>query len=142
MGLGEMWGTVTDSWRSRFGYDTQAEQEAQQEAEQATQAGERERQHLAQQSRALQDGVEGYEDPSIMQCENWSAYSHEELYQTNQGSINEGEVDNTAQAWKKLGSGLRERGPQFDSKLQSIISEGWQGEAADQAKTIGKPTSQ
>jgi PPE family protein len=130
---------IHDAGAGVLGYDTYAEQEAQQRAATATAAGQRERDALEQRNQALQDDVVGYDQPSISQCVNWSGFSHGDIYRTNQDSINEGRVDESAQAWVKLGQALRERGAQFDSQHKGIISAGWEGEAADQAKTLGEP---
>ncbi|RKT83251.1 hypothetical protein SAMN05421805_105266 [Saccharopolyspora antimicrobica] len=137
--ISDVGNTIHDAGAGVFGYDTVAQKEAKERAQQASQDGQNERNELQQRNQALQDGVVGYDPPGISQCVNWSGFSHADIYRTNQDTINEGEVDKTAEAWVKLGKALRERGPQFDSKLKEIISGGWQGEAAEQAKTLGEP---
>ncbi|MER5394478.1 PPE domain-containing protein, partial [Saccharopolyspora sp. NPDC002686] len=131
--------TIHDAGADVFGYDTVAQKEAKERAKQATEAGQNERNALEQRNQALQDGVTGYDPPGISQCVNWSGFSHADIYKTNQDSIKEDRVGESADAWVKLGKALHERGAQFDSKLKEIISGGWQGEAADQAKTLGEP---
>ncbi|MFD0486290.1 PPE domain-containing protein [Saccharopolyspora spinosporotrichia] len=128
-----------DAGASVFGYDTVAEKEAKKQAEQAAKTGEQERDALAKQNRALQEGVSGYDQPAISQCVNWSSYSHEQIFNTNRDTIDEGRADEVGTAWNNLGKRLRERGAPFEAKLKEIIGGGWQGEAAEQAKTVGEP---
>ncbi|QUH00337.1 PPE domain-containing protein [Saccharopolyspora erythraea] len=128
-----------DAGASVFGYDTVAEKEANQQAEQAAKTGEQERDRLAKENRALKEGVSGYDQPAISQCVNWSSYSHEQIFNTNRDTIDEGRADEVGTAWNNLGKRLRERGAPFEAKLKEIIGGGWQGEAAEQAKTVGEP---
>ncbi|GGI71247.1 hypothetical protein GCM10011581_05320 [Saccharopolyspora subtropica] len=130
---------IHDAGAPVLGYDTYAQQEAQQRAEQATDAGQRERNILEQRNRALQDDVVGYDDPAISQNVNWSGYSHEEIYNTNQNSINEGEVARSGQAWVELGKALHGRGREFSRGLNNAISDGWTGDAAEAAKSLADP---
>ncbi|GAA4841793.1 hypothetical protein GCM10025787_23680 [Saccharopolyspora rosea] len=147
MGLGDWlsdkadsaWRTVHDTGAGVFGYDTYAQQEAKQHAEQAAKTGARERDALAERNRALRDGVEGYDPPGISQCVNWSSFSHQQIYDTNQKSIDEGKATQAAHAWQKLGKALRDHGSDYASGLKNIIGGGWEGEAAEQAKTVGDP---
>lgn len=136
--LNDVWGSIHDAGSPVLGYDTYAQQEANQRAERAEKLGKKERAELGERNRALRDDINGYDDPAITSTENWAGYSHADIYRHNQ-SINEGKADETARAWQKLGKALRERGPDFDSKLKSIIGNGWEGEAADKAATVGEP---
>lgn len=130
---------VHDAGATVLGYDTMAEKEAKERAEKASKAGERERGQLDQRNQALQDEVYGFDPPGISQCVNWSSFSHAEIYRTNQDTIKEAQANEVGDAWVKFGKALRERGEKFDTKLKEIISGGWQGEAAEQAKTLGEP---
>ncbi|WP_345364393.1 PPE domain-containing protein [Saccharopolyspora cebuensis] len=133
------WRAVHDTGAGLFGYDTYVQQEAQQQAQEAARAGTKERAQIAEENRALADEVTGFDSPGISSSVNWTAFDHEQIYNTNQDTIEEGKAVETARAWQDLGKSLRARAVPFDSKLREIISSGWRGEAAEQAQRMGAP---
>ncbi|GAB3296979.1 PPE domain-containing protein [Parasphingorhabdus pacifica] len=137
-------GAVVDAGRDvgagLFGWESTAEKEARERAERAEQQGEAERAELASENRQLESDIQGYDPASISTCENWAAYGHQELYERNQ-KLDEGTANETAQAWKELGSSLADLGGRYSKDLRQKIQGGWEGEAAEAAASVGDPLS-
>ncbi|MGP4019167.1 PPE domain-containing protein [Saccharopolyspora sp. 5N708] len=134
-----LWQTIHDAGSQVFGYESYAEEERRKQGEKATQIAHQQQADLAQQNSGLD--VLGYDPPGITQCVNWSGFSHAQIFQTNQESIDQGKVGESAQAWLDLAKGLRERGRNYSADIAKIVDGGWQGEAASNAREVGKPAS-
>lgn len=139
-----LWGTISDTAQDVkagiFGGETSAQEEARERSEAAQEHGVEEREQLAQENRPLERGVGEYDPASISTCENWAGYSHQELYDRNQ-KLNEGQANETAEAWSGLARALREIGGSYGHGLREKVRGGWEGEAADQAAAVGDPLS-
>ncbi|MER6991718.1 PPE domain-containing protein [Saccharopolyspora hirsuta] len=131
--------TLDNAGSRVFGWESAAEEQRKEQEAKADQVAQQQQNQLAQQNAGL--NVNGYDSPAITQCINWSGFSHADIYKTNQESIDQGRVGEVAQAWRDLATGLRERGELYATDLARIIEGGWQGEAADNAKEVGKPAS-
>lgn len=132
---------VHDVVVSPFGGQTEAQQDSAQQAKQAAQHADAVRDHLAADNRSLND-VGGFDPASITQHENWSAYSHDQLYKTNQSSIQPAEAAEIANAWRNIGQQLKQIGPALQHDVGTALQDGWQGEAAESAKQSGEPLIQ
>lgn len=127
-----------DAAVSPFGGDTNAQQEAAQRAAEAAKQAGAERKKLAADNKEL--GFDGGFDPaSITQHENWQSYSHQQLYDTNQHSIQQGEATEVAHAWRSIAGELKKIGPGLQHEVGTALQDGWEGEAADAAKQAGEP---
>lgn len=131
--------TLDNAGSRIFGWESAAEEERKKHGEEANRVAQQQQAQLAQQNSGL--NVTGYDSPGISQCVNWSGFSHGQIYQTNQESIDQGKVGESAQAWLDLAKGLRQRGENYATDLAKIVDGGWQGEAADNAREVGKPAS-
>ncbi|MGW3467242.1 PPE domain-containing protein [Saccharopolyspora sp. NPDC000995] len=131
--------TLDNAGSRVFGWESAAEEERKKHGEEASRVAQQQQNQLAQQNSGL--NVTSYDSPAITQCLNWSGFSHAQIYQTNQESIDQGKVGEVAEAWKKLAAGLRERGNNYATDLGKIVDGGWEGEAASNAREVGKPAS-
>jgi hypothetical protein len=122
-------------------YGQQERDKAAKQAQQAAHQAHNEQQRLAADNRAVQ--FNGDFDPaSITQCENWAAYSHKFLYDTNQRSIQESSAVEVANAWRGIADDLQKIGPALQQDVGKALQDGWEGEAADAAKQAGEPLAQ
>ena len=137
--VGEKWRNVHDTGSKLFGYESYAESDRKEQVQQAEQAHQQQMSQLEQRNSGLQDGVEEYDSPSVTQSVHWDGFSHAQIYQTNQDSIEAGKAGEIAKAWSELGKDLAERGPQFSQDLNNVLGGGWEGEAAERAKSASKP---
>ncbi|MFR9732213.1 PPE domain-containing protein [Saccharopolyspora sp. MS10] len=131
--------TLDNAGSRVFGWESSAEAERREHGEEATRVAQQQQSQLAQQNSGMH--VQGYDNPAITQCVNWSGFGHGQIYSTNQDSIDQGKVGEVAQAWVEFAKALRERGENYGRDIQQIVEGGWQGEAADTAKEVGKPAS-
>jgi hypothetical protein len=131
--------TLDNAGSRVFGWESAAEEDRKAQGEKANQIAQQQQSHLAQQNSGLH--VNSYDSPAISQCVNWSGFGHAQIYQTNQESIDQGKVGETAKAWLDLAKGLRERGENYATDIAKIVDGGWQGEAASNAREVGKPAS-
>ncbi|GAB2667984.1 hypothetical protein GCM10027271_29630 [Saccharopolyspora gloriosae] len=142
MGFGEWAGAVGDAVHDAgahwLGYDTNAQREQSERAQDATRAGERRRNALAEQNERLHTGGE-FDPPSITEQENWQSYGHAELYEINERSIDQAQAREIARAWREIGAVLKELGPDLQRDAQAAIDGGWEGDAADAAKASADP---
>ncbi|MCX2733435.1 PPE domain-containing protein [Saccharopolyspora sp. NFXS83] len=132
--------TIDNAGSRVFGYESAAEEQRKEHGEEANRIAQRQQAQLAQQNSGM--NVNGYDSPAITQCVNWSGFDHAQIFQTNEDSIDQGKVAEVAQAWTEFAKSLRERGENYGKDLQQIVEGGWQGEAADSAKEVGKPASE
>ncbi|WP_258347962.1 PPE family protein [Saccharopolyspora gregorii] len=133
--------TAHDAGASWLGYETTAQREARERAEAAEQSGERRRDVLADRNDQLHAGGE-FDPPSITERENWQSYSHHELYETNERSLDPAKAQEVAEAWRRIGTALAEIGPDLDREASGAIAGGWEGEAADVATASAEPLVQ
>ncbi|MCA1187313.1 PPE family protein [Saccharopolyspora sp. 6T] len=145
MGFGE-WAervaeTAHDAGASWLGYETTAQREARERAEVAERSGERRRDVLADRNEQLHAGGE-FDPPSITEQENWQSYSHHELYETNERSLDPAKAQEVAEAWRRIGTALAEIGPDLHREASGAIAGGWEGEAADVATASAEPLVQ
>ncbi|MEV5540174.1 hypothetical protein AB0L13_25315 [Saccharopolyspora shandongensis] len=131
--------TLDNAGSRVFGWESAAEEDRKKHGEEANRVAQQQQSQLAQQNSGL--NVTSYDSPAITQCLNWSGFSHGQIYKTNQESIDQGKVGEVAEAWKKLATGLRERGNNYATDLAKIVDGGWEGEAANNAREVGKPAS-
>ncbi|MCI2417776.1 PPE domain-containing protein [Saccharopolyspora sp. K220] len=131
--------TLDNAGSQIFGWESAAEEDRKAQAEKASQVAQQQQNQLAQQNSGL--SVNSYDSPAISQCVNWSGFSHSEIFKTNQDSIDQGKVGEAAQAWIELAKGLRTRGENYATDIAKIVDGGWQGEAASNAREVGKPAS-
>lgn len=131
--------SISNASAQVFGNESAAETERKEQTEAAEQAQQQRMNQLEQQNAQFKDGVSGYDQPGISQCVNWDGFSHADIFQKNQDSIDSGRAGEVAAAWCKLGESLRDRGPDFSKRLNDAIGGGWEGEAADKAKQVSKP---
>ena len=123
-----------------FGYDSTADNAREEQLAKAKQVAQQQQSQLASENRGLEVGQ--YDSPAISQCVNWGGFSHDDIYKTNQESIDQGRVGEVAGAWVKLANKLRERGEKYSKEIGDIVRGGWQGEAADKAAEVGKPAAE
>ncbi|MEV0055784.1 PPE domain-containing protein [Saccharopolyspora shandongensis] len=135
--VGEAAGQVYDTGAGLFGYNSRAQNAQEVAATASEQQNEQLRQQLAAQNSAM-GGME-VDPASITQQENWQSYSHQELYDTNQRSLDQGKATEAAQQWRDIAVKLKEIGPALQQEAGSAISGGWEGEAADAANQSAEP---
>ncbi|MEU5853383.1 PPE domain-containing protein [Saccharopolyspora shandongensis] len=131
-------GQVYDTGADLFGYNTRAQNAQEAAATASEQQNEQLRQQLAAQNSAMGGGME-VDPASISQQENWQSYSHQELYDTNQRSLDQGKATGAAQQWREIAAKLKDIGPALQREAGSAISGGWEGEAADAANQSAEP---
>ncbi|MEU6268748.1 PPE domain-containing protein [Saccharopolyspora shandongensis] len=136
--IGETAGQVYDTGADLFGYNSRAQNAQEAAANASEQQNEQLRQQLAAQNSALASGME-VDPASITQQENWQSYSHQELYDTNQRSLDQGKATGAAQQWREIAAKLKDIGPALQREAGSAISGGWEGEAADAANQSAEP---
>lgn len=139
--INEFAGSIYDAGAARFGYNTRAENAAEEAAAGATKRGEARRDELAQANRGLEAG-NGYDPASISQQENWQSFSHQELWETNERSLSQSKATETAEGWRKIGKELDEIGRELKSESEKAINGGWSGQAADSANRSSEPLAQ
>ncbi|WP_243789799.1 hypothetical protein [Saccharopolyspora gloriosae] len=132
--------TLDNAGSRIFGYESDAEEQRREHGEEANRIAQQQQAQLAQQNSGLT--VNGYDNPAITECVNWSGFDHAQIFRTNSDSIEPGKVGEVAQAWLDFAEGLRGRGENYGRDLQQIVEGGWQGAAADSAKEVGKPASE
>ncbi|WP_258342885.1 PPE domain-containing protein [Saccharopolyspora gregorii] len=132
--------SMIDNAGSRvFGYESSAEKERKEHGEEANRIAQQQQAQLAQQNAGMD--VQGFDKPAITQCVNWGGFDHAQIYSTNQDSIDQGKVGEVAQVWIEFAKELRGRGENYATDVQRIVEGGWEGEAANTAKEVGKPAS-
>ncbi|MCA1283628.1 hypothetical protein, partial [Saccharopolyspora sp. 7B] len=133
--------SMIDNAGSRvFGYESSAEKERKEHSEEANRIAQQQQAQLAQQNAGMD--VQGFDKPAITQCVNWGGFDHAQIYSTNQDSIDQGKVGEVAQVWIEFAKELRGRGENYATDVQRIVEGGWEGEAANTAKEVGKPASE
>ncbi|MGW3471663.1 PPE domain-containing protein [Saccharopolyspora sp. NPDC000995] len=136
--LAEGAGQVYDTGADLFGYNSREQNAQEAAATAAEQRNEQLRQQLAAQNSALASGME-FDPASISQQENWQSYSHQELYDTNQQSLDQGKATEAAHQWRKIAAKLKEVGPRLQQNAGSAIAGGWEGDAARAANESSEP---
>ncbi|WP_229680306.1 PPE domain-containing protein [Saccharopolyspora thermophila] len=134
-------GQVFDAGADLFGYDSRAEMARQAMAHGLQHKNEQLRQDLEAQNRSLMNGM-GFDPASITQQENWQSYSHRELYDTNQRSLDQAKATEVARQWREIADKLRAIGPELQQEASAAIQGGWEGEAADAANRSAEPLVQ
>ncbi|MEV6230670.1 PPE domain-containing protein [Saccharopolyspora shandongensis] len=131
-------GGAYDAGADLFGYNSRAQNAQEAAAAASEQHNEQLRQQLEAQNRALASGME-FDPASITQQENWQSYSHQELYDTNQRSLDQEKATGAAREWREIAAKLKDIGPALQREAGAAISGGWEGEAADAANESAEP---
>ncbi|MDA3644675.1 PPE domain-containing protein [Saccharopolyspora indica] len=74
------------------------------------------------------------QDVVLTETQNWASRSHDELYMAVHNNNDPGRVGQLADEWKSLSSDIDESSQRMSEQLRSTES-GWQGEAADAARS-------
>lgn len=135
---GHVGDAVRDAGAHWTGQDARARQEQQERSDSAEQLGQRRREALAERNEGLFTGGE-FDPPSITERENWQSYSHRQLYDVNQRSLNLAQAQDAAETWRQIGAALQEIGPELQRGSRKAIESGWTGDAADVAKASADP---
>ncbi|PKW15174.1 PPE domain-containing protein [Saccharopolyspora spinosa] len=131
-------GQVYDAGAGLFGYNTRAKNAQEAAAAVSEQYNEKLRQQLAAQNSAMGSGL-AVDPASITQQENWQSYSHQELYDTNQQTLDQGKATEAAQQWREIAAKLKEVGPRLQQNAGAAIASGWEGDAARAANDSSEP---
>ncbi|MGI8311195.1 PPE domain-containing protein [Saccharopolyspora hattusasensis] len=131
-------GQVYDTGADLFGYNSRAQNAQGAAATASEEYNEKLRQQLEAQNSAMGSGLE-FDPASITQQENWQSYSHQDLYDTNQRSLDQGKATEAAQQWREVAAELKDIGPELQSEAGSAIAGGWEGDAADAANESSEP---
>ncbi|MEU6132400.1 hypothetical protein ABZ805_24760 [Saccharopolyspora sp. NPDC047091] len=123
-----------------LGYESSAEKDRKAHGEEANRIAQQQQAQLQRQNSGMD--VQGFDKPAITQCVNWGGFDHGQIYSTNQDSIDQGKVGEVAQVWIEFAKELRGRGENYATDVQRIVEGGWEGEAANTAKEVGKPASE
>ncbi|MEU6129465.1 PPE domain-containing protein [Saccharopolyspora sp. NPDC047091] len=73
------------------------------------------------------------DDRALVDTQNWSSYSHRELYEAVHRDNDPGRVGELAGDWARLGIEMSESAQRMGERLRST-EHGWQGEAGDSAR--------